>query len=56
MPQNRPRLEVQMHAWPPPRVNYFRSGDPLGDTCALKSQKTRSGLNFYEKSFQNRPF
>ena len=33
-----------MDAWP--RINYFRPGGLLGDTWALKPQKTRSGHEF----------
>ena len=42
MPKQRPRLRSKWTTWPRPQLPYFHPSGPLGDTWALKSQKTCS--------------
>ena len=52
MSQKRPRLGSKWTTWPPPQLTQFHPSGPLGDTCALKSQKTRSRHTDFMKSLE----
>ena len=52
MSKKRPRVRSKWPTWPRPQLPHFHPSGPLGDTWALKSQKTCSRHTDFMKSLE----